>query len=59
VFDLAGRLVYETTAEPGLYTWNAQSSDGSAVPAGVYFARLTSGNLTDTCRLLRMGTGER
>ena len=57
IFDLSGRLVRTL---PGSYgsagvhesTWDLRDNDGSSVPSGVYFYRLTVGSTQKVERLL-------
>jgi subtilisin family serine protease len=56
VYDAAGRLVKSIASgesEPGVYSarWDCTDERGERVPAGVYFARLGSGNLSVTRKL--------
>ena len=60
ILDVTGRSVrrlYEGVASPGRheYTWDGRTSDGAAVRAGVYFARLRFGRsvLSRTITLVR------
>lgn len=57
VYDMHGRLVsslVDATMNPGAYEayWDATGSDGTTVPAGVYFFRLTSGEGISTGKLV-------
>ena len=52
IMDLSGRVVASLDAKPQAgtqrLTWSGRSSFGSAVPAGVYWARLITGSRTRT-----------
>lgn len=53
IFDIAGRSVnlFEARATAEGITWDGRDRTGSAVPGGVYFARLVSGREANTVRL--------
>jgi flagellar hook assembly protein FlgD len=57
ILDVSGRTV-ATIAEgdhgAGRYQlrWDARRDDGSALPAGLYFARFTTAGMTRTARLV-------
>ena len=58
VWDACGRLVRtlrkaSVKGADGL-AWNGRSDDGTPVPAGVYFARLTVGSRVSPGRLVRV-----
>ena len=36
ITDITGNLVFETTANGGLATWNGKNKDGYRVPTGIY-----------------------
>ena len=57
IYDLSGRVVRDlsgTLTEPGSRTvhWNCTGDDGTPVPDGIYFCRLTTGSLQETRRLV-------
>lgn len=55
ILDLSGRSLrrVDLGAEPGgNWTWNGRDDDGRAVPAGLYFARLTSGGSHAEARIV-------
>ncbi len=59
IHDLQGRLVRTLTNSAqtsGLHTatWNGRDENGSPVAAGVYLARLSLGNYTQTQKLMRV-----
>jgi FlgD Ig-like domain/Cytochrome c7 and related cytochrome c len=59
VFDASGRRVRVLTAAaqtPGRHTlvWDGRNDAGTATPAGVYFARITTGGTTATARMVKL-----
>ncbi len=54
IFDLSGRSVLDREVEPGLFRWSGVSDIGCPVPSGVYFAVVTDGRNTESCRLVRI-----
>ncbi len=57
VYDLGGRLVKSLVDEPqgpGCYSvvWSGRDGEGAEVPQGVYFYRLSAGDLTATRKLV-------
>ena len=59
ILDVRGRLVrrlLEARLEPGAGSvrWDGRAADGARAPAGMYFARLASGERAVTCKLLRI-----
>jgi subtilisin family serine protease len=55
LYDLAGRLVRTLalgTQADGSVTWNGRDEAGGLVPAGLYFARLTSGSFHAQARVV-------
>jgi hypothetical protein len=56
VFDLSGRLVRSLRVDRGdvARTWDGRASDGRAVAAGVYFARLAGAPGHSTARVVRI-----
>jgi len=55
LLDLSGRLVRRVAlgAEPGgSWQWNGRDDEGRSVPAGLYFARLTSGGRRAEARVV-------
>jgi len=53
IFDVQGRTVITLVDEamaPGIYevSWDARAGRGGAVPAGVYFARISNGSTSNT-----------
>ncbi len=57
VYDVLGRKVatlVDSKLAPGTITvnWNATSGNGKALPAGVYFYRLTDGNSTSVKKMI-------
>ena len=57
IFDILGRLVHTLVDEEvvaGLHSlqWNGKNSAGADVSAGLYFARFSTGNETNTIKLL-------
>jgi hypothetical protein len=56
LFDLAGRLVRTLPVRPGdtMRTWDGRGSDGRAMAAGVYFARLSGSAPRSAARIVRM-----
>jgi hypothetical protein len=62
IYDVTGRLVrriVDGTLAAGEYdvTWDGRAADGSRVPAGVYFARLESGGVERTRKVVLLGRG--
>lgn len=56
VVDLAGRSVRAWHAPGGsLLTWDGRNWDGTEVPAGIYFLRVSSAEGTFTKRLVKIG----
>jgi hypothetical protein len=58
VFDVTGRRVTclldeSLAAARYAVAWRGEDTDGNRVPAGLYFVRLTSGQRTDTAKILR------
>ncbi len=59
VHDVRGRLVRTLVNEPreaGSYkvTWDGRDEDGQALPSGIYFARIKSGNTGASLKLVLM-----
>lgn len=55
ILDLGGRLVLRVRlgSEPGgSWPWNGRDAEGRSVPAGLYFARLTSGGSRSEARVV-------
>jgi hypothetical protein len=57
IFDIRGRRVQELfagCAAPGMYSavWNGRDQTGMPVAAGVYFARLQTGDKTTSCKIM-------
>src|SRR6185503_3350502 len=56
IYDLQGRLQQRIDLGPGLggvVEWNGRDADGNRAPAGLYFARLSSGSFhVQTCIVL-------
>ena len=55
LFDLQGRVVRRIplgTESDGIAQWNGRDQDGRLVPAGIYFARLTSGSVHAQARVV-------
>ena len=56
IFDIRGSRVRELVNEnfaAGTYSriWNGLDDNGAALPSGIYFARMLSGNQVDTVKL--------
>ena len=54
IFDLSGRSILDREVESGLFTWSGTSDTGCPVPSGVYFAVVTNGSSSESCRLVRI-----
>jgi hypothetical protein len=60
VMDVAGRRVRSFALSPGdgpaegTVGWDGLDESGRAVPAGIYFARLTTGAGVQTARVVRL-----
>jgi hypothetical protein len=59
VFDVTGRLVdvlvdEHRPAGPGSVAWDGTNSRGTAVPAGIYFSRLSAGGRKQSMKMLRL-----
>jgi hypothetical protein len=60
VYDILGRqivsLVNQEVLSPGLksVTWDGLDSQGSPVPSGIYFYRMTAGNFAETKKMVLM-----
>ncbi len=55
LYDLQGRQVRELplgSASEGVAQWDGRDGDGHPVPAGIYFARLTSGSVHAQARVV-------
>jgi flagellar hook assembly protein FlgD len=55
LYDLQGRRVRELplgSAGAGVAQWDGRDEDGRPVPAGIYFARLTSGSVHAQARVV-------
>jgi hypothetical protein len=57
IFDVQGRTVVTLVDEvkaPGIYevSWEGRTNNGSPVPAGVYFARISNGSTSNTEKVL-------
>lgn len=57
IYNILGqevRTLIDEEKEPGYYTvtWNGRDSNGTQVPCGVYFYRLTAGDFTATRRMV-------
>jgi len=52
VFDTAGRLIRTLVEERRQAGSHAVTFDGSGLPSGLYFARLTAGDYTQTQKLV-------
>jgi hypothetical protein len=54
VYDVAGRVVRLLRGTSGDLVWDGRAGDGRAVPAGIYFARITEADgSASTVRLVR------
>ncbi|HEY6867475.1 MAG TPA: hypothetical protein VI792_09465, partial [Candidatus Eisenbacteria bacterium] len=55
LFDLQGRVLTRITLggeSDGIAQWNGRDQDGRLLPAGIYFARLTSGSVHAQARVV-------
>jgi hypothetical protein len=50
------RLLFDESLKPGTYqtTWEGKNDAGEKVPSGVYFYRLTNGNVSETRKMVLM-----
>jgi hypothetical protein len=54
IYDLTGRVQLELGVDSGPFTWNSCSSAGTGVQPGLYFAVLSDGASTVSCRLMKL-----
>jgi galactose oxidase-like protein/carboxypeptidase family protein/flagellar hook capping protein FlgD len=58
IFDLSGRLVHSHEASEGAgwrqFDWDGRSARGDALPAGLYWLRLQTGDRVDVVKLVRV-----
>ena len=59
IYDLRGRQVYQVLSEKldagkHQYIWNGRNQEGSLVPAGVYFYKLSGDNMFITKKMILM-----
>jgi len=58
IFDISGRVIrqisysYSGTGTETLY-WDGKNSSGKEVPDGIYFARISSGGIVGTIKLIK------
>lgn len=55
IYDLQGRVIRRfplPLAPSGIQTWDGRNDQGGLVPAGIYFARLTSGSFHTQARVV-------
>jgi flagellar hook assembly protein FlgD len=54
ITDVAGNLIYETTSNGGMATWDGTNSAGNRVSTGVYFAICSSPDAkkSSICKIL-------
>ena len=59
IYNILGQRVntlFDESLKPGTYqaTWNGKNDAGEKVPSGVYFYRFTSGNISETRKMVLM-----